>query len=296
MKLTCDKYYQTIKLTVPYNYPEEGVNIAFLSSSFPADIQMMFKSQADELVRKLMAGFLPDQALTSSNPIKMPIKNASNTENKVKLTSGNLKTLKHDVNVLKQMSDLRSAAAAHDSRKYYTQASAERREARKDLRRLAKAESELEKEQQRQMLEEEQQLMKELLKATISETAQPSLYYSAKFLIEEYVFKLPNEKCQACSQPVLPSDPTSEPITNPRSEKKAMRTFCGHWLHFCCLNEWLTTPPFVRNCPTCSRRIWHPDWPEDYKQLEKAWQNKEARKREVSDVSDFMGMSSEYKK
>jgi hypothetical protein len=34
----------------------------------------------------------------------------------------------------------------------------------------------------------------------------------------------------------------------------------------------------------CDRRIWHPDWPEDHKMLEKAWQNKEARMREMNDV------------
>eukprot|EP01032_Pedospumella_encystans_P028660 gene28660-32372_t len=73
-----------------------------------------------------------------------------------------------------------------------------------------------------------------------------------------------------------------------------MRTFCGHWLHFQCLNEWLTTPPFVRMCPVCARRIWHPDWPEDHKQLEKAWQANEARKREMCDVSDFMGMGEKF--
>jgi hypothetical protein len=27
---------------------------------------------------------------------------------------------------------------------------------------------------------------------------------------------------------------------------KPMRTYCGHWLHFKCLNDWLTTPPFIR--------------------------------------------------
>ena len=55
------------------------------------------------------------------------------------------------------------------------------------------------------------------------------------------------------------------------------------------LDTWLTTPPFIRDCPVCTRRIWHPAWPADHKQLEKAWQKAEAAKREQSEISDLMG-------
>lgn len=294
LRMKCNNYKQNIKLKVPYNYPVEGVQIEFLASNFPQDIQIMFKGQVDELVRKFEAGFTAEQAFaTSSGPIKLPTK--ASGESKVKVTTESLKNLKHDVSVLKQISDLRAASTAHDSKKYFTQANADRREARKDLRRLAKAESEAEKEQQRLLLEEEQREMQSLLKATVSDTAQPSLFNCAKYLVEQYTHKLPLEKCQACKDSLLAEDPESESNKNPRSERRAMRTFCGHWLHWNCLNNWLISPPFVRNCELCSRRIWHPDWPEDYKQLEKAWQSKEARKREMCDVSDFMGMGSEFK-
>ena len=67
----------------------------------------------------------------------------SNTEPVVKLTSENIKNLKHDVNVLKQISDLRIATTASNKKnQYFKEATAERRDARKDLRRLARAESE----------------------------------------------------------------------------------------------------------------------------------------------------------
>lgn len=252
----------------------------------------MFSSQSDEIVRRCVAGFSPEQAVSNSNPIQLPGKAA--TESKVKLTADSLKGLKHDVSVLKQMSDLRAATTASSKRTYYTQANAERREARKDLRRLVKAESEADQAEQRRLLEEEQRCMKELLSAKVSEVAQPSLLAVARFLVDDYICRLPVEPCQACGKAVLPADPEAEAVKNSRSNHRAMRTFCGHWLHWNCLNEWLSTPPFVRQCPVCTRRIWHPDWPEDYKQLEKAWQSKEARKREMSDVSDFMGMGGDF--
>lgn len=286
MRLTCGKYKQGLKLKVPYNYPEEGVIIEFTSSNFPVDIQIMFQSQADEIVRRCVAGFSPEQALQVTNPVPLPPK--ASGESNAKLTSGSLKSLKHDVNVLKQMSDLRAASVAHDSKKYFTQANAERREARKDLRKLAKAESEADKEEQKRLLEEEQNAMKELLKCKVSETAQLSLYPAARYLVDDYALKIPVEPCQACKKPILPINPDDEAVKNPKSDNRPMRTFCGHWLHWNCLNDWLTTPPFVRQCPICNRRIWHPDWPEDYKQLEKAWQSKEARKREMADVSNLL--------
>ena len=284
MRLTQGAYKQSIKLKIPPSYPEDGVEIEFLNSNFPMDLQYMYKSQAEEIVRRCEAGFSGDLAV-STNPVKLPTKAVSSTDPKLKLTSGNIKNLKHDVNVLKQMSDLRVATTTSSKHAYVTQANAERREARKDLRRLAKAESEADEAQYKAMLEAEQQEMQQLMRAKVSDVAQPSLYAVAKFLVEDYACRLPIEPCQACKATVLHSDPENDANKNPRSDKRPMRTFCGHWLHYHCLNEWLTTPPFKRQCPVCDRRIWHPDWPEDYKILEKAWQAKESRAREMSDVS-----------
>lgn len=72
MRLSCGEYKQNIKLKVPYNYPEEGVEVDFVSSNFPADIQLMFKSQAEEIVRRCEAGFSPEQVLEAvNNPVKV---------------------------------------------------------------------------------------------------------------------------------------------------------------------------------------------------------------------------------
>lgn len=101
---------------------------------------------------------------------------------------------------------------------------------------------------------------------------------------------MPVELCQKCNKTVLPTDCNSEAIKNSRSENKPIRVFCGHWLHYSCLKEWLETPPFIRRCPVCiDRRIWHPDWPEDYKLLEKAYMKAEERKREEDDIASMMG-------
>ena len=284
MRLAHGQYRQGIKLKVPAMYPEEGVQIEFTTSTFPADLQYMFRSQAEEIVRRCESGFSPEQALSVSNPIQLP--GSKVVEKQTRVTTGSLKSIKHDIGVLKQISDLRVASTQKDKKYQYSlHANAERREARKDLRKLAREESAADLEADRLVREEEQQQMKELLRTKISDVAQPSLLPAARFLIDDYACRLPTEICQACRKLALPENPRSDALTNSHSEMRPMRTFCGHWLHYQCLNEWLTSPPFQRQCPVCDRRIWHPDWPADHKVLEKAWQTKEARKREVSDVS-----------
>ena len=301
MRLRVGEYRQSIKIRVPPAYPVEGVVLEFCSSNFPPDIVFAFQAQACEIVRRCVAGFSPEAAIGGSNPIELPGaasscsvvgKKKSDDISARALTSGNLKALKHDVEVLKQISDLRVASTQDKKYVYSVQATAERREARKDLRRLARAESERDVEEEKQVREQEQAEMVALLKLKISDTAQSSLFVVSRFLVEEYAARLPHEKCLSCNEHVLhqsnPADPT---MTNPKSPRRPVRVFCGHWLHWGCLNTWLTTPPFIRQCPVCtpSRRIWHPDWPADVKNTEKAFQMAQERQRELNDCAGMMG-------
>jgi hypothetical protein len=171
------------------------------------------------------------------------------------LSTGNLKDLKHDVNTLKQISDLRVAATVKDKKHQFNlHGNAERRAARKELRKLAESEMKIDVAQQKKMQDEEQAEMTQLMKLKISDTAQPSLLAAARFLVQDYAVRLPNEKCQACQKNVIPENPIlGSKLAGSKSEgskkeagQKAMRTYCGHWLHHNCLNEWLTTPPFIR--------------------------------------------------
>lgn len=286
----------------------------------------LYLAHANEIVRRCEAGFSPEKAASALSDLNESMRNADisagssvrkavegATKKDVKtraLDAEGIKALKHDVSVLKEMSDLRSATKAETKPfQYEKHATAERKSARQKLRRLARAEQEMDQEEEEMLKRLEQQEMLELVNSKCSEVAQPSLLPVCKYLLEEYVNRLPNEPCQKCGEVVLASrneadgtlvDASTETNANSsakevkeakaqRSRRKPMRTFCGHWLHYQCLDLWLTTPPFIRECPVCSRRIWHPAWPADHKQLEKAWQKAEAAKREQSEISDLMG-------
>ena len=148
---------------------------------------------------------------------------------------------------------MRVATVTKDKKyQYALHGNAERRDARKELRKLAKAELNHDETIEKKVREEEQAEMKELMKLKISDTAQPSLLVAARFLLDSYVNKLPVEKCQNCQNTVLPEIPDDDVTEKAQGSSgkehslKPMRTYCGHWLHFKCLNDWLTSPPFIR--------------------------------------------------
>ena len=101
------------------------------------------------------------------------------------------------------------------------------------------------------------------------------------------ILRMSAATCQACNAMLLPTaaalKATAEGMKKKRGGKnmRHVRSRCGHWLHYHCLDSMLTTPPFLHHCVTCERRIGHPDWNDDVPQLERAWQMEQAKKREL---------------
>jgi len=305
LRLRNGLYRQSIDITVPPMYPEECVVVDFPAGNLPSSIMHVFKSHAEDIARRCMAGFTPEAALDALHDTDSAGRNqrtaaekAAAAREKVVLTNSSLKSLQHDVKVLKKFADLREANTGKDKRNQFTLYSTlERKEFRKNLRRLAKSEktADIEAEEKR-LMQLEQEEMVTLMGKKPNGIAQPSLLAVATYLIQHYFDKLPQEPCQACKECVFPKDPKNADLCNPKSDMRPMRTYCGHWLHHKCLDMWLTTPPFIHKCPVCDRRIWHPDWPEDHKRLEKAYNAQQAKLREMSDVSDFLDMSDDFRR
>ena len=118
-----------------------------------------------------------------------------------------------------------------------------------------------------------------------------SIYLSIYVCLSvSYVSRLSSAQCQACHTAVLPSQAARTASTAAGGKKKRgaknmkhIRANCGHWLHHYCLDVMLTTPPFLHQCTvgSCQRKVGHPDWSDDIKQLERAWLLEEAKKREL---------------
>ena len=309
LRLRNGAYRQSINLIVPKNYPEDAVSVELPAGNLPYSIMNIYKGHADDVARRCIAGFTPEDALATVHEVdagrsqRTVAEKAATAKQKVSVTSSSLRGLKHDVKVLKQMGDLRVANTGSKEKgnnQTDVYSSQERKVFRKDLRRLAKSEMTTDMiAEEDDLRKAEREEMSSLVHTKPSPVAQPGLLAVATYLVQHYFDKLPQEKCLSCKQCAFPTDPSSPDLCNPKSDKRPMRTYCGHWLHFKCLDTWLTTPPFVHNCPVCDRRIWHPDWPEDHKQLEKAYNAEQARFREISDVSDFLdfgGLSDAFKR
>ena len=117
---------------------------------------------------------------------------------------------------------------------------------------------------------------------------QPSLRRIATYLVEECLRKFPSERCPCCQKLVLPEEPSTELAPSLFIEM----VYCGHLYHHSCLDQLMTSPPFGENkkCPTCGKTIFHDKWNVSAKLMEERWAHQEARKREVDEVADFLGL------
>lgn len=117
---------------------------------------------------------------------------------------------------------------------------------------------------------------------------KPSLKCVASYLVEDCLRKYPNEKCPCCKKSVLPEDPLTELPPSMAIEL----VYCGHLYHYNCLDQLMKSPPFgeAKKCLNCGRRIFHEKWNVSAKLMEERWAHQEARKREIDEVADFLGL------
>ena len=68
--------------------------------------------------------------------------------------------------------------------------------------------------------------------------------------------------------------------------------YCKHVYHHACLDVYMKTPPFDggKKCPKCGKRIYHEKWNISPELAEQRWAQKEARKREIEEVTDFLDL------
>jgi hypothetical protein len=327
LNLRNEAYYYNCSIVIDPAYPDfsaatggKSCLLQLISTNFPSVIETMLTSQAQEIVRRMQEGLTQERALVMSNPIRLPKnfhldKDDDNGKSRA-LTKDAIMDIKHDTETLKKVSDLRTKESAavpngHSGYQDHKALAKERKDARRNIHKLAEVERaadekmvEKEKEwklEEKKRLEGYYDLYNVPTGGTIS--PQPCLYVLVKFLVDK-VRGLVEEICPCCKDRVLPADPSelksmygsnhADKIHHhPKSTKKKMkpmRTYCGCWYHKPCLNNLLTEPPFGIECPTtaCGRRVFHPDWPGDIKQLEREWAAREAKKREIEDAMMFL--------
>ena len=292
------------------------------STNFPKTITDMMMTQAQDIVRRMQEGLSSEKAMNLSNPVKVPKNFHLNIDEmkekyKARLTKDTISNIKHDTEALKKVTDLRnkeaSSVRAPGDNGYvdHKALAKDRKDARRAIQKLTleekAADQKLEEKEQAWKLEEQKRnagYYDVYIPTGGTISPQPSLYVLITFLVQK-VKGLVGETCPCCEKRVLPVCPDelksiyttpssgsgkSDKKTKQLKKMKPYRTYCGCWFHKSCLNTLLTEPPFGIECPNanCRRRVFHPEWPGDVKQLEREWAAKQARLREIEDAMCFL--------
>ena len=324
--LQSQKYHYKFSIVIDEGYPSTSDNINYgkpcllkmISTNFPPKIEKLLTSQAVELIKRLQDGMAVEDAVQMSNPTHLPKDYRGDHADggtdgpRVRLTNDALQNLKHDVETLSLVRDLRQVDSAtkqgDPSKKVFGKK--DRKDARRAVGKITAneaADDAQRNEKEKQWQEEEAQRMAGYnFTEYDGSNPQPSLLAVVSFLSRE-VSRITCIHCPICSQSALPKDPStlkalyqSHADAKTEKEKKARRfsrqqrperVYCGCWYHHKCLDKYMTEPPFGAECAKegCDRgRIYHPAWPANVKELERAWAGKQARDREVEDAAMFL--------
>eukprot|EP01086_Lenisia_limosa_P016207 TRINITY_DN5857_c0_g1_i1.p1 TRINITY_DN5857_c0_g1~~TRINITY_DN5857_c0_g1_i1.p1 ORF type:complete len:263 (-),score=42.72 TRINITY_DN5857_c0_g1_i1:71-859(-) len=124
----------------------------------------------------------------------------------------------------------------------------------------------------------------------------PCIKETLAFFSADLVHRWPREKCPYCKKDSIASNP-DEARKVPR-EMRAERILCGHLFHGKCLDSYMSQPPFPpggKTCSICNEVVYHKKYNLDASALERRWAFKEARIREVLDVSEFLNVADEHR-
>lgn len=113
----------------------------------------------------------------------------------------------------------------------------------------------------------------------------------AEYIIRDCIKFYPVAECSICQTQAFPLNPQN--VTQDiRNEMYVEYVYCSHIFHHKCLDQYMKTPPFKggKKCPICGKRIYHEKWKASPELAEQRWALKQAKDRELSEVTDFMEM------
>jgi hypothetical protein len=306
------EYYYSCSITIDKGYPSTQSHIDYGkpcqltmdTTNLPQQIERLLTVQARNLVKRMQDGMSANHALHYSNPIQGPADPHNNNGEGAarQVSSVVLKSLKHDVETLAHIRDLKNVdkTTKRGTNPKANNAAHVRKEARREIHKISSSEKKSDEQLEQWQLEEQNRLQAHDIPEYDGSLPQPSLLSLVTFL-HNMMDQLPQKTCPCCSKTVLLPNPKDlsalfakkpENMTHAQLQKRKqarklrpIRTSCGCWYHYTCLDTYMTAPPFGASCPSCERRVFHPDWSGNMAELERAWAQTQARQREIQDAA-----------
>ena len=277
MRLLGGEYYYSCSITVDKGYPNtlsildygKPCRLTMDATNLPQHIEKLLTSQARNLVKRMQDGMSAEQALDYSNPIQAPTTDAdANQKDSTSSTAHVRKEGRHE--------NKKSAGTS--------------------------GKQQVDEQLEPWQLQEQNRLQTYDIPKYDGSNPQPSLLALMTFL-HNMMDQFPQKICACCSETVMLSNPKDlaalfakkpDNMTHAQSQTRKqarklrpMRTSCGCWYHYACLDTYMTAPPFGDSCPSCERPVFHPDWSGNRAELERAWGQTQARQREIQDAAMF---------
>jgi len=118
---------------------------------------------------------------------------------------------------------------------------------------------------------------------------KPHLYEVISFLVKDCGKTYPSAICHICKERCFPRN-SKDVVKDEKHEKYVERLYCLHLYHHGCLSVYMKKPPFKdgKPCLACGVRVRHDKFNISPRVAEQRWAQKEARKRELDEVVDFL--------
>ena len=279
-KLYQKKYFLEFETVVPEDYPARKPTLKFVDHNYDPNFAKIFNAGAEQIIRRLWEGGYPGYEPGESGNINKGKIGTKKQQGALQSEMAKMKLLsrhelKHDIEFLNNANELR-----HEGTK----------EANKYMKLKMKHEAKYEEGMQKE--EAEIQRIKDLNAGKLNEdTAEPSLYHVVNYLANYFVRFLPSAKCPHCHEPLVKKLKLSIKEDPFRPE----RSYCGHWMHYQCFEEFVNTPPFLRECPIekCTAKFGSKNFLIDegaVKSREKQYMKDEEQRGEEDDMYRVLGM------
>ena len=84
-------------------------------------------------------------------------------------------------------------------------------------------------------------------------------------------------------------------MKGPDDPRRPERSYCSHWMHYKCFEEFVNEPPFLRKCPVekCDSHFGSPAFKIDVhsiKNREKVYMQNEQKRGEMDDIDKLLGL------